>query len=108
MASGAVDLSLSEELPAGVTRLASILRRDLIEGRIEPFLAEIVDRDGILRCDGKTPLSPEEILRMDWLCDSVDGLIPPFESLLPYSRDLVRQLGVYREQLAPLKQEKQL
>ena len=108
MASGAVDLSLSEELPAGVTRLASILRRDLIEGRIEPFLAEIVDRDGVLRCDGKTPLSPEEILRMDWLCDSVDGLIPPFESLLPRSQPLVRQLGVYREQLAPRIQEKQL
>ena len=58
--------------------------------------------------DGKTALSPEEIMRMDWLCDNVDGSIPGFDELLPRSQGLVRLLGLYRESLAPQKQEKQL
>ncbi len=108
MANGVVDLKLSKNLPAGVTRLAELLRRDIIDGTVDPFCAEIVDQNGLLRCDGKTALSPEEIMRMDWLCDNVDGAIPEFDELLPYSQGLVRLLGVYRERIAPVKQEKQL
>ena len=108
MASGVVDLKLSDSLPAGVTRLAQMLRKEIVEGTMDPFCAEIVDQNGQLRCDGKTALSPEQIMKMDWLCDNVDGAIPGFEELLPRSQGLVRLLGVYREQLAPQKQEKQL
>ncbi|MGX8692320.1 MAG: BMP family ABC transporter substrate-binding protein [Clostridia bacterium] len=108
MASGVVDLKLSESLPSGVTRLAELLRKGIMNGTEDPFCAEIIDQKGLLRCDGKTALSPEEIMRMDWLCDNVDGAIPEFDELLPYSQGLVRLLGVYRERLAPVKQEKQL
>ena len=45
--------------------------------------------------------SPEEILAMDWLCDNVDGSLPPFEQLRPESRDTVRALGLYRESIPP-------
>ena len=108
MASGVVDVKLSESLPAGVTSLAEILRKGILNGTVDPFCAEIRDQNGILRCDGKTALSPEEIMRMDWLCDNVDGAIPGFDELLPHSQGLVRLLGLYRESLAPQKQEKQL
>ena len=108
MASGVVDVKLSESLPAGVTSLAEILRKGILNGTVDPFCAEIRDQSGLLRCDGKTALSPEEIMRMDWLCDNVDGAIPGFDELLPRSQGLVRLLGLYRESLAPQKQEKQL
>ena len=108
MASGVVDVKLSESLPAGVTSLAEILRKGVLNGTVDPFCAEIFDQNGVLRCDGKTALSPEEIMRMDWLCDNVDGTIPGFDELLPRSQGLVRLLGIYRESLAPQKQEKQL
>lgn len=108
MASGVVDVKLSESLPAGVTSLAEILRQGILNGTVDPFCAEIRDQSGLLRCDGKTALSPEEIMRMDWLCDNVDGSIPGFDELLPRSQGLVRLLGLYRESLAPQKQEKQL
>lgn len=108
MASGVVDVKLSESLPAGVTSLAEILRKGVLNGTVDPFCAEIRDQSGVLRCDGKTALSPEEIMRMDWLCDNVDGAIPGFDELLPRSQGLVRLLGLYRESLAPQKQEKQL
>ena len=108
MASGVVDVKLSESLPAGLTSLATILRQGILDGTVDPFCAEIRDQSGLLRCDGKTALSPEEIMRMDWLCDNVDGSIPGFDELLPRSQGLVRLLGLYRESLAPQKQEKQL
>lgn len=108
MASGVVDLKLSDSLPAGVTRLAELLRKEIIGGTLDPFCAKITDQDGQLRCDGETALSPEAIMQMDWLCDNVDGKIPAFGELLPRSQGLVRLLGVYRDSIAPQKQEKQL
>ncbi len=45
---------------------------------------------------------------MDWLCDNVDGELPPFDSLLPRSQGLVRLLGIYRNNLPPEKEAKQL
>ena len=43
-------------------------------------------------------------MRMDWLCEGVDGGIPAFEELLPMSRALVRLQGVYRDQIQPEKE----
>ena len=42
-----------------------------------------------------------EILKMDWLCDSVEGEIPPFERILPMARGNVRLEGIYRDSLPP-------
>ncbi len=47
-------------------------------------------------------------MRMDWLCENIEGTLPAFEDLLPFSRETVRLLGVYRGWLPPEKEEKQL
>ena len=89
--------------------MAEILKKDIVNGSVEPFRAKITDREGRLRCDGSRALSPEEIMNMDWLCDNVDGRIPAFEELLPGARELVRLLGIYRDDLSTqVKEEKQL
>jgi hypothetical protein len=36
---------------------------------------------------------------MDWLCDNVDGYIPTFDQIAPYARNIVRALGIYRDQI---------
>ena len=58
--------------------------------------------------DGNRPLTPEEIMTMDWLCDNVDGEIPTFDQIIPRARDTVRLLGIYRDSIPPEKEEKQL
>lgn len=108
MKSGVIDVQLSDTLPEGTRNLAGILKRGIIDGSIEPFRARIIDQNGVLRNDGSRSLSPEEIMTMDWLCDNVDGHIPGFEELTPQSRALVRLLGVYRDEIPPEKEEKQL
>ena len=45
---------------------------------------------------------------MDWLCAEVDGSIPRFGELRPFSQALVRTLGVYRDELPPEKEASQL
>ena len=108
MDSGALDVELSEQLPRGVRGLGEILKRDLASGTLHPFKIEILDQNGLVRNDGSRDLNPEEIMGMDWLCDNVVGRIPPFEELLPVSREMTRLLGVYRDSLPPEKEEPQL
>ena len=38
---------------------------------------------------------------MDWLGENVVGSIPQFDELLPISQGLVRELGVYKDDIPP-------
>ena len=98
MDSGVIDVRLSPQLPEAVHRLAQFLKKGIREGAISPFEFRITDQQGNTRNDGSRWMLPEEIMHIDWLCDSVDGTIPAFEELLPMSRNLVRLLGIYRDQ----------
>ena len=104
MNSGVIDVQLSPDLPAGVRCLAECLRRDILDHSIDPFRFPLVDQNGVQHSDGNSWLVPEDIMKMDWLLDSVDGEIPPFEKLKPISQKLVRVLGVYRDQIPPEKE----
>lgn len=99
MDSGVIDVEFSDKIPAGLAQLAQILRNGLISGTIDPFRRPIVSRDGIVRNDGTHTFTPSELLNMDWLCSNVDGEIPSFDSLLPISRNMVREMGLYRDTL---------
>ena len=104
MASGVIGVQLEKDLPAGVDALAQILLRDMTAGTIAPFHRQILSQDGTVRNDGTTYFTPEEILKMDWLCDNVDGIIPPYEMLNPKGQNIVRLQGVYRDQIPPEKE----
>ena len=49
--------------------------------------------------DGSRSLQPEELLHMDWLCEHVNGHIPGFDEIEDFAKPIVRQLGIYRDQL---------
>ena len=102
---GAVDLVLADDLPDGVKSLAYLLKRELSGESLFPFFRRIVSQDGVVRSDGTRLFTPEEILRMDWLCESVDGEIPPYEKILPMAQSIVRLEGIYRETLPPEKDD---
>ena len=102
--SGVIDVQFDPSLPDGVMRLGKLLRRSIINGTLDPFRFRIYDQQGNLRTDGERWLSPEKIMKMDWLCDNVDGCIPPFDQIRPISQSLVRVLGVYRDEIPPEKE----
>ena len=97
MDSGVIGVQLSDKLPEGVRQMALLLKKNLREGGLDPFLRRIIAQDGSVKNDGTRRLAPEELLRMDWLCENVVGKIPPFEDILPISQNMVRELGLYRD-----------
>ena len=99
MDSGVIGVSLSDRLPEGVRTMAKLIQRELTEGTLDPFLRRIVSQDGTVRNDGTCTFTPSQLLHMDWLCDNVIGSIPSFGEILPISQAMVRELGIYRDQI---------
>ena len=97
--SGVIDVELAKEIPDGIRVLAQALRNEMKTGSLEIFRRPIRGQDGSVKNDGSRNLTPEEILHMDWLCDNVIGVIPSFEEIQDYARPMVRQLGIYRDQI---------
>lgn len=99
MDSGVIDIKLSDRLPSGVRTLAEILRQDMCNRELDPFFRPVMAQDGSIKNDGSRHFTPEELLKMDWLCSNVVGEIPTFDEILPQSQSLVRKLGIYRDQI---------
>ncbi len=99
MNGGLIDVQLSPGLPEGIRRLAEHLRHDLRGGYFDPFGCRIKDQNGTLRNDGIQTLSPEEIMRMDWLCENVDGHIPEIYELRPEAVETTKILAIHPENL---------
>ena len=106
MDNGVIDVTLSEQIPESVKSLADLLMRNMRMGILDPFSRRIRAQDGAVKNDGTLSFSPAELLRMDWLCENVEGHIPEFGELLPISQDLVRELGIHRDQIPPKKEGK--
>ena len=105
MDSGVVDIDFSDKLPLGVRALAEFLCRGVREHTIDPFARRIVAQDGSVKNESsETTFTTEELLHMDWLCSNVSGSIPTFDEVLPMSRNMVRELGVYREEIPAQKE----
>ena len=99
MESGVIDVKFSEKLPDGLLVLANMLRKGFQAGTIDPFRRRIVAQDGTVMNDGNASFMPDDLLRMDWLCENVEGFIPEYEDILPMAQPLVRELGLHREQI---------
>ena len=104
MASGVIGIEMSKALPAGVEVLAQLLKRDMAGGVIDPFYRQIISQDGTERNDGQISFTPDELLRMDWLCVNVNGTIPAYEQLSPKAQNIVRLQGIYRDTIPPEKE----
>ena len=108
MDSGVIDVQLSPQLPDAVYRMAQFLKKGIKENALDPYEFRIVDQQGNVRNDGYRWMMADEIMHIDWLCDNVDGSIPCWDELLPMSRNMVRLLGVYRDQIPPETDEVQV
>ena len=97
--SGVIDLKLSNKLPQGVRQMAKLLYEAVKQGNIDPFGRKIIAQDGTVKNDGTESFTSEQILRMDWLCDNVIGSIPSYEEIMPTSRNMVQELGVFRDKI---------
>ena len=106
MDSGAIDVTVSDAVPEGVSRLAGTLSGMLRQGSFDIFAERLIAQDGTVISDGEHPLSSMDILRMDRLSNIVEGHIPEYEEVFPMSKALVRELGVHRDRIPPETEER--
>jgi len=105
MSSGVIDVNLNPDLPEGSRHLANLLHQGLVSGSIDPFRARLTDQNGNVRNEGDRSFTAEEVMNMDWLLENVEGSIPSFEDILPVSQQLVRLLGLKRNEIQPTPEE---
>ena len=102
--SGVIDVEMSDKLPDSMHYLAEVLRKGQQIGALDPFHRRIVAQDGTVVNDGSARFTPEQLLRMDWLCENVIGSIPAFDEVLPFAQPMLRELGIYKETIPPEKE----
>ena len=94
MSTDAIDLICSQRLPARTRRLVDLLHERIRAGAFLPFVGPIADQSGQLRVEADVALTPQEIIRMDYLADNVVGRIPSMDELNDVAKGLVSLQGI--------------
>lgn len=89
-----IQLIYSRSLPSGTVQLLELLQNDIRSGSFHPFSSQIRTQDGTSLDFRHHPMTPNDIITMNWLADNVTGRIPTYEELLPEAQALVRVQGL--------------
>lgn len=94
MSSEIIDVICSQHLPIGTARLIELLKTNICEYNLNPFTGILYSQSGIIQDSVGKVMSPEEIVKMDWLAENVVGFIPKMEDLIDKVKPVVEQQGV--------------
>lgn len=95
ISSGMIDMICSKDVPPRTRELVDLVRKQIVNGEFQIFSGEILDQDHNLKTAGNEPLTPEQIVRMDWLTDNITGHIPHVEELCDEAVPMVQIQGIY-------------
>ena len=98
MSTDAIDLLCSKRIPPRVRRLVDLLHERIRAGAFLPFVGPIIDQSGVTRVEQDVVLTPEEIIRMDYLAENVIGRIPRIDELSDIAKALVSIQGVRNDE----------
>ena len=97
MSAGVTDIIISNKAPQETVRLVEFLKNMIIKGEFAPFEGEIKDQNGNVVNQPQHRVDIENIIKMDWLVDNVEGQIPEIENLEEKARDIVELKGVLND-----------
>lgn len=101
MSTDAIDLLCSRRLPPRTRRLVDLLHERIRSGAFLPFVGPILDQKGDVRVADDVALTPQDIIRMDYLAQNVVGRIPEIDELTDVAKTLVSLQGVKSAPIAP-------
>ncbi len=93
MSAGVVGLQCSDKLPPATRRLAALLQESIRSGACNPFLGPLYTQSGRV-LENDAPLTPQQIINMDYLMENVIGAIPRYEDLSEIGKATVDLVGV--------------
>lgn len=94
ISSGVVDVICSQNLPVGTQRLVNLLKKTIATGEFKPFSGVLYSQTGIIKGEPDHTLTPEEIVKMDWLAENIVGFIPTPEQLQDAAGPVLSQQGI--------------
>lgn len=94
MSAGVVDVICSGHLPIGTQRMVNLMEYLIKQGTVSPFYGKLYSQNGIIQGDEAGGMSAEEIMKMNWLCDNVEGSIPELSDLIDDAKDIVAYQGL--------------
>lgn len=97
MSAGVIDVICSKNIPSETKRLVDLLKQSIISGQFDVFSGVLYSQEGIVQDDPERSLTPDEIIKMDWLADNVIGSIPKTEELKEQAKPVTLQQGVKKE-----------
>ena len=100
LSTGVVDIICSKNVPRGTMNLVNMVKELMIQNDLSPFQGKIVSKDGEVKHDTNEPMTPTELVEMNWLVDNVIGEIPEIEKLKDTAKSLVEVMGVNDEDTA--------
>ncbi len=98
MSSDVIDVICSKNLPIGTRRLVELLKNTISRGEFNPFSGILYSQEGIIQGDPNVSLSPEQIVKMDWLAENVIGSLPEEYELQEQAKPAVLQQGVKKKE----------
>lgn len=94
MSAGVIDVILSDHLPYSSRKLVLTLKNALIADTLNPFEGELHSQKGLIQGPDAPKLPTEEIIRMAWLNDNVNGKFPDYQKLNSDAKKAVQVSGV--------------
>lgn len=94
MSAGIIDVICSKHLPIGTMRLVNLLKQTICKGDFNPFSGILYSQEGVVQKSANKVMSPEEIIRMDWLAENVIGYIPKMDDLIDKAKPVVLLQGI--------------
>ncbi len=94
MSTGIVDVFCSRHLPIGTARLIELLKKTICAGDFNPFSGILYSQTGVVQKDKDEAISPEKIMRMDWLAENVIGSFPKMNDLKEKAKPMVLLQGI--------------
>ncbi|MBO5390077.1 MAG: BMP family ABC transporter substrate-binding protein [Lachnospiraceae bacterium] len=94
LSAGVVDLIYSRKIPEGTKKLVHFIKQQIINNEFSPFQDEIKAQGGVVKNENGYRMSPEEVMRMNWLVENVEGEIPEIDDLREEAKSIVSLKGV--------------
>lgn len=94
MSAEVIDLIYSKHLPIGTSRLIDLLKTSICQHNFNPFSGILYSQTGLVQDSEGKSMTPEEIVKMDWLAENVIGFIPNMEDLTEGAKPVVQTQGV--------------
>jgi len=94
ISSGMIDVIWSQDIPERTLKLVELMKKQIVNGEFHIFSGTLYDQNHVLRNKGNDLLSPQDIIRMDWLCDNIVGHIPSVRDLKEEAVPMVNIQGI--------------